>query len=123
METDPEDTGNFAEDVARRLRQTRVAKGYEDQDEFAADADLEQSRYNRFENGRRPISLQAAMMLVKRYGLSLDWIYYGDPNGLDPRLWKDIRRVRADQSWRDQRWDSRPQQPNSKRRSDNRARG
>jgi transcriptional regulator with XRE-family HTH domain len=92
-EHDPEDTGDHAVDVARRLRKARIALGYEDKDEFGEYAGLSQSLYNRFENGRRVITLQAAMKLYKRYGLSLDWIYMGDPSGIDPRLWKRIREL------------------------------
>lgn len=100
-EFDPEDIGDIAADTARRLRQTRLAMLYEDQDEFAADAGLEQSRYSRFESGSRRISLDAAMSLVKHHGLSLDWIYYGDANALDPRLWTRIKLLRKNNIWRD----------------------
>lgn len=91
---DPMDTGDHAADVARRLRETRLALQYPDQDEFGENAGLEQSRYNRFESGKRVISLQAAMALNKAYGISLDWLYLGNPSGLDPRLWSRIRELR-----------------------------
>jgi hypothetical protein len=42
---DPEDTGDHAEDVGRRLRQTRAALRIEDQCEFGEAAGLEQSLY------------------------------------------------------------------------------
>lgn len=91
---DPEDTGDQAADTARRLRQTRSALRIEDQREFGEAAGLEQSLYNRFETGKRLLTLQAAMKLCDRYSLTLDWLYRGEPSGLPYRLWDDIRAVR-----------------------------
>lgn len=102
-EFDKEDVGIVEKDTARRLRQTRLALFYADQDEFAADAELEQSRYSRFESGGRRISLDAAMQLVKHHALSLDWIYYGDSNALDPRVWNRIKLIRKNELWRDEK--------------------
>lgn len=91
---DPDDTGDHAQDVARRLRLVRRALNIEDQREFGEAANLEQSLYNRFETGRRLLTPQAAMKLCERYGLTLDYLYRGEPSGLPYKLHNDIRAMR-----------------------------
>lgn len=93
---DPDDTGNFPQDIGRRLRLTRRALGYEDRQQaaFAADSGLAQSHYNRFETGDRPLTLPIAMKLCHRWGLTLDWLYRGDPSGLQYKLANDIKSLR-----------------------------
>jgi transcriptional regulator with XRE-family HTH domain len=88
---DPDDIGDFAADVGRRLRLSRRALGDLDQQEFGEEAGLSQSRYNKFETGSRPLTLEAAMKLCERWGLTLDWLYRGDPSGLPHKLVTDIR--------------------------------
>ncbi len=90
---DSNDTGDLAIDTARRLRLTRAALSVVDQREFGEAAGLEQSLYNRFETGKRLLTLQAAMKLCARYSLTLDWLYRGDPSGLPYKLHGDIRTV------------------------------
>jgi transcriptional regulator with XRE-family HTH domain len=80
-----------AADVGRRLRQTRAALGIEDLQEFGEAAGLEQSLYNRFDNGKRLLTLQAAMKLCERYQLTLDWLYRGIDSGLPRHLSDDLR--------------------------------
>jgi transcriptional regulator with XRE-family HTH domain len=64
--------------VARRLREVRDALGLS-QEEFARGAGIEPNTYNPWETGERPLPLRGAMLLANRYGLSLDWLYLGDP--------------------------------------------
>lgn len=90
MPIDPEDTGDLAADVARRLSRARRALDL-DQEQFGAGAGLSQPRYNQYETGRRLLTLPAAMMLCERYLLTLDWIYRGDPSGLPYRLHDKIK--------------------------------
>lgn len=90
MSIDPDDTGDLARDVARRLTSARAALGM-DQETFGEGAGLSQSRYNQYETGKRLLTLQAAMMLCERYLLTLDWIYRGDPSGLPVRLHSQIQ--------------------------------
>lgn len=93
---DPDDTGDFAVDVARRLRLSRAALGYSDrqQSDFAAESDFEQSHYNKFESGARRLTLDAAMKLCNRWSLTLDWLFRGDPSGLPYKLANDIKELR-----------------------------
>lgn len=91
---DPEDTGDLAKDVARRLRRSRMALGLDQQD-FGTRAGLSQPQYNQFEKGKRRLTLEAALLLCNEYGLTLDWIFRGDPSGLPYRLTTAIRDQRS----------------------------
>lgn len=94
MAIDPDDTGVFKQDVARRLLLTRRALGIDNQEDFAEGADLSQPRYNQYETGSRLLTLSAALLLCERYLLTLDWIYRGDPSGLPHRLVSEITKAR-----------------------------
>lgn len=91
---DPDDTGDLAVDVARRLGRTRAALGIGDQKEFGLAAGLSQPQYHQFESGKRRLSLDAALALCETYGLTLDWLYRGDPSGLPYRLARDLAEQR-----------------------------
>lgn len=81
---DPLDTGDLDKDVARRLTLSRIASG-KDPGVFAELADISGSNYSQFENLWRKLSLRAAMKICQAHGLTLDWLYRGDPNGLSIR--------------------------------------
>lgn len=91
---DPDDTGDHAKDVARRLRLTRLALRIADQRDFGEPVGISQSLYNRFETGTRLLTLQAALKLCHGYDLTLDWLYRGDPSGLPYKLAETIRDTR-----------------------------
>ena len=44
------------------------------------------NRWSQYENGGRRITLDAAVLLCEKYGVTLDWIYRGDESGLPKRL-------------------------------------
>lgn len=91
---DPDDTGDHAHDVGRRLRLTRLAFRVEDQKDFGEPAGVSQSLYNRFETGARLLTLQAALKLCHHYDVTLDWLYRGDPSGLPYSLATRIQEIR-----------------------------
>mgnify|MGYP000947246403 CR=1 FL=1 len=93
---DGQDIGDLRADVARRLTQTREALDL-DQQQFGTRAGLSQPQYNQYETGKRLLTLAAAMKLCDEYGLTLDWLYRGDPSGLPYRL-ADVIRVRRQSS-------------------------
>jgi transcriptional regulator with XRE-family HTH domain len=102
---DTDATGDFKADVQHRLLLTRravsVRERAEDprrpdlsQKDFAARAGLTQPHYNQVETGVRLIGVRAAIKLCDAHGLTLDWIYRGDPSGLPVRLADAIRILR-----------------------------
>jgi hypothetical protein len=67
---------------ASRLRRLREAHGYATTAAFARLLDLPITTYNSFENGAA-LSRQASFRIVQRVpGLTLDWLYFGKPDGL-----------------------------------------
>ena len=90
---DPQDIGDHAKDVGRRLALSRKAVGVNQQD-FGHGAGLSQPRYNQYESGQRLLTLNAAMKLCEQYGLTLDWLYRGDPSGLPYWLATSIKDAR-----------------------------
>lgn len=93
MKFDPGDVGVLQQDVARRLVQTRMALGF-DQQTFGEQAGLSQPQYNQYET-RRLLTLPAALALCEHYNLTLDWLYRGDPSGLPYRLVDEIKKQRV----------------------------
>lgn len=93
-----DDTGDFAMDVGRRLRWSRQAIGIDDQKRFGEDAGLHQSLYNRFESGKRLLTLQSAMQLCYTHNLTLDWLYRGDPSGLPYGIANKIKAIRRERT-------------------------
>lgn len=62
------------EEVANRLKQLRAMTGLE-QAAFAKGAGMTQNRYNQYETGARPLTLDAATRICDRYGATLDWLF------------------------------------------------
>ena len=82
------------EDIATRLRHTREALGV-NQREFAMRAHLSQNRYNQYESGSRPLTIDAAHKICDEYGVTLDWLYRGDRSRLPHHLAIVIARIEA----------------------------
>ena len=72
--------------IAERLRLTRAALDYESQAEFALKAGIQPNTYNQYEQAKGRPSLDNALNLCATYGLTLDWIFRGDPGGLPLRI-------------------------------------
>lgn len=84
-------------DIAERLRWHRQLTGLS-QDEYAAKIDVKRSRYSLWEAGGHRLSLDGALALRKRWGLSLDFMYEGIDDALPMTLrsaWRDRPEVNA----------------------------
>lgn len=67
---------------AERLRRLWGAYDYPTAAAFARFLDIPLTTYNSFENGA-PLSRQAAFRIAQRIpGITLDWLYFGKPDGL-----------------------------------------
>lgn len=71
------------EAVAARLGAARMAIE-PNQAAFARRAGLSQNRYNQYETGARPLSLDAGLKLCETYGFTLDWLFRGLPAARKP---------------------------------------
>jgi DNA-binding XRE family transcriptional regulator len=67
--------------IAHRLERTREALGLS-QSEFADKAGIARNTYNQWEKGKGRPQLDGAIALCTAYGLTLDWIYFGQMAGL-----------------------------------------
>jgi transcriptional regulator with XRE-family HTH domain len=76
--------------VGRRLRLTREALRLT-QREFASKAGIATNTYGQYETGTRLISPKRAIDLCDSYGLTLDWIYRGEPGDLPYKLANAIK--------------------------------
>jgi transcriptional regulator with XRE-family HTH domain len=66
------------DDIIQRLIAVRKKLGYEKQADFAKALGLGKNVYNPFEKGTRPLTLDAARRIRKRFGISADWLLFGD---------------------------------------------
>lgn len=71
--------------MGRRLRQFRIFLGL-NQADFGKLMDVGQNTLSSWESGKCMIQPRALIRLNKLHGLSMDWIYLGDPSGLPHRL-------------------------------------
>ncbi len=78
-------------DTGERLRWHRDLLGMK-QDEYAASIGFKRSVYSLWERGGHRLSLDGALAIRKRYGLSLDFMYEGIDDALPMTLrnaWRD----------------------------------
>lgn len=71
--------------ISNRLTHIREAVGLSAADLCRA-LKIQQNRWSQYESGERRITLDVAARLVKRYGVTLDYIYLGDESGLPKRI-------------------------------------
>lgn len=67
--------------VGVRLEVSRKALGVDHVD-MAKAAKVSAQAWSNYVRGERPLDIEAASELCKKYKLTLDWIYRGDPDGL-----------------------------------------
>lgn len=78
-------------DIAERLSWHRALMGLSQAD-YAASIGFKRSAYSLWEAGSHRLSLDGALALRKRYGLSLDFMYEGIDDALPMTLrnaWRD----------------------------------
>ena len=69
-----------------RLKRLRKMLGYDTASAFAVFLELGYTTYHPFEKGQ-PLSREAAFRIVRKVpGVSLDWLYFGKPDGLPLEL-------------------------------------
>lgn len=84
---------DLAVDVGRRLTLLRDVLDMT-QTEFGRIAGgLSQSRYSQYETGERLLPVPVAIALSSRLGVSLDWLYVGDPKAMPLDLWRRIQKL------------------------------
>jgi transcriptional regulator with XRE-family HTH domain len=80
------------ESIAKRLRALRAVLGLTQAEMVASIGSYSgPNMWGNFEAGYRRISTDHALALKHKYGLTLDWIYTGNPAMCDPGLIERIR--------------------------------
>jgi transcriptional regulator with XRE-family HTH domain len=64
-------------EVSNRLAALREKLGL-DQAKFAKSLGIEKNTYNAYERGKRPLTIETAKKIRRRYGISVDWLLFGD---------------------------------------------
>jgi transcriptional regulator with XRE-family HTH domain len=80
--------------IGKRLKLSRTALGL-GQGEFADRLDIARNTYNQYEKGVNKPPVESALKMRELFGLTLDWIYAGDPSALKWELADKIRQLRA----------------------------
>jgi transcriptional regulator with XRE-family HTH domain len=83
--------------IGRRLELTRQVIGVQ-QNEFCERARIATNTYNQYERGKKRPSLENALKLCETYGLTLDWIYRGDPSALRYSMADAIKALKQERS-------------------------
>ena len=78
--------------IARRLKALRKALNYKTQAKFAKDIGLERNVYNPFERAKRELTFEAACLIRKRFGVPLDWLFFGEAAQLPGPIYDKIER-------------------------------
>lgn len=77
------------EGIGNRIKAIRLALDM-NQTEFARRAGIALNTYNQYESGKSRPQLDIAIKICTTYGVTLDWIYLGDPSGLPHRTASQI---------------------------------
>lgn len=64
--------------IAGRLEALRKELGIPTQDKFAEEIGLGKSIYSLIKNGKRNLSFETACLMKEKWGISIDWLFYGD---------------------------------------------
>lgn len=78
-----EEMADALEMQKKRLKATRIACGAPTQKAFYDAIGISKSGWSEFENGKRPLTLEAARKLKAGYKIPLDWSLDGDVLALD----------------------------------------
>lgn len=54
---------------------------------------IKENRYSQYVNGKRRLTLAAAIKLVENYGVTLDWLILGNPAALPNHIHRKIQRA------------------------------
>lgn len=83
----------MSEAVGRRLQRLRIAKGFEFIRHFAKDLEVGEDRYDKWEKGKALIPPEEALKLKRRYGITSDWLYFGDETALPNHIHSELRKA------------------------------
>jgi hypothetical protein len=83
--------------VGVRLELTRRALGYATAALFASSlgGKMTPQKWNNYTSGRQMIPVEAALLVCRKFGITLDWIYRGDASALPGKVLSKIDELSA----------------------------
>lgn len=81
----------MTEAVGKRLQQLRLAKDFDYIRHFAEAIGVNEARYDKWEKGRALVPPEVVLRLKAMYGITADWLYYGEESGLTVSLAAELR--------------------------------
>lgn len=73
------------DEIAERLIWLRTALGMSQAD-ICRRLDVAPNRWNQYESGERRITIEVVGRLRDAFGVTADWVYFGDESGLPRRI-------------------------------------
>ena len=67
--------------------------GYETIRAFAKALDVNEDRYDKWEKGKALIPAEAVWSLKVKFGITADWLYFGEEASLPRRLFQDLEKA------------------------------
>jgi transcriptional regulator with XRE-family HTH domain len=64
--------------ISSRLKALRRELGIKTQSAFAERLGIDKSTYNLYETGKRPLTFETACLIRREFGISIDWLFFGD---------------------------------------------
>lgn len=64
--------------IGNRLEALRKELGFKTQDAFAEKLGIDKSTYSSIKNGKRNLSFETACAIRSMWGISIDWLFFGD---------------------------------------------
>lgn len=64
--------------IAARLKALRKELNFSTQKAFAERLGIDKSTYNLYETGTRPLTFETACLIRREFGISIDWLFFGD---------------------------------------------
>jgi hypothetical protein len=83
----------MSEAVGRRLKALRKSREFDKKRHFAEHMGWPEDRYDKWETGAALIPPDEALKLKKKYGITADWLYYGEEITLSGTLQAELRRA------------------------------
>lgn len=89
----------YAKSVGRRLRIARTARDVM-QDEFGQRVGISGKAIGNYENGARLVPPATAVAIHDAWGITLDYLYRGEPGGMQYDLVEKIKKIFAEEAER-----------------------
>jgi transcriptional regulator with XRE-family HTH domain len=89
----PKKSDPFREAVGMRLAKLRTSKGFAKQRHFAEEIAVPEDTYTKWEKGKALIPPYYVFELKTRFGITADWLYFGDTSALPQALYVEFRKV------------------------------